>query len=178
MKTKNKIKLFLVDDDTLFLKSLEINFLQHADFTIEKFATGELCMENLSHNPDVILLDYHLDDRDKNAMNGMEALDKIKKFNPDIPVVMLISQDKIHVAINCMHHRAFDYVVKSKTAFVRLQKIITTIFRYKKMEKEEKLSLYFNTGAALDGRGLAKTGAAFWAARTMSGYSRLPIPLL
>jgi DNA-binding NtrC family response regulator len=48
---------------------------------------------------------------------------------------MLSSQDKIDVAINCMHHRAFDYVVKSETAFVRLQKIITTIFEYKKMEK-------------------------------------------
>ena len=131
-----KIKLFLVDDDAVFLKSLEIEFLQHADFTIETFATGELCMKNLSHNPDVIILDYYLDGIDKNAMNGLETLDKIKAFNPDIPVVMLSSQDKIDVAVNCMHHRAFDYVVKSETAFVRLQKIITTIFRYKKMEKE------------------------------------------
>jgi DNA-binding NtrC family response regulator len=49
---------------------------------------------------------------------------------------MLSSQDKIDVAISCMHHRAFDYVVKSETAFLRLQKIITTIFRYQKMEKE------------------------------------------
>jgi DNA-binding NtrC family response regulator len=133
-----KIKLFLVDDDAVFLKSLEIEFLQHADFIIETFATGELCMENLSHNPDVIILDYHLDGINKTAMNGMETLDKIKKYNPDIPVVMLSSQDKIDIAINCMHHRAFDYVVKSETAFVRLQKIITTVFRYKKMEKELK----------------------------------------
>ena len=133
-----KIKLFLVDDDAVFLKSLEIEFLHHADFIIETFATGELCMENLSHNPDVIILDYHLDGIDKSAMNGIETLDKIKKYNPDIPVVMLSSQDKIDIAINCMHHRAFDYVVKSETAFVRLQKIITTIFRYKKMEKELK----------------------------------------
>jgi DNA-binding NtrC family response regulator len=133
-----KIKLFLVDDDAVFLKSLEIEFLQHADFIIETFATGELCMKSISHSPDVIILDYHLDGIDKNAMNGMETLDKIKAYNPDIPVVMLSSQDKIDVAINCMHHRAFDYVVKSETAFVRLQKIITTIFRYKKMEKELK----------------------------------------
>ena len=131
-----KIKLFLVDDDAVFLKSLEIEFLQHADFVIETFATGELCIENLSHNPDVIILDYHLDGIDKTAMNGMETLDKIKAFNPDIPIVMLSSQDKIEVAIGCMHHRAFDYVVKSETAFMRLQKIITTLFRYKKMEKE------------------------------------------
>ncbi len=132
---KNKIKLFLVDDDAVFLKSLEIEFLQHADFSIETFSTGEYCMENLLHSPDVIILDYHLDGIDKNAMNGIETLDKIKAIFPDIPVVMLSSQDKIDVAINCMHHRAFDYVVKSETAFVRLQKIITTIFNYKKMEK-------------------------------------------
>jgi len=138
MKSDTKIRLFLVDDDALFLKSLEIEFLQHADFTIETFATGELCVENLTHMPDVIILDYHLDGIDKTAMNGIETLNKIKAGNPDIPVVMLSSQDKIEVAINCMHHRAFDYVVKSETAFVRLQRIITTIFRYKKMEKELK----------------------------------------
>ena len=133
---KEKVKLFLVDDDAVFLKSMEIEFLEHADFSIETYATGELCLAHLAHNPDVIILDYHLDGIDKSAINGMETLDKIKAFNPDIPVVMLSSQDKIEVAINCMHHRAFDYVVKSETAFVRLQKILNNIFVYKKMEKE------------------------------------------
>jgi len=130
-----KIKLFLVDDDAVFLKSLEIEFLHHADFIIETYATGELCLDNLSHNPDVIILDYFLNGIDKDAINGMQTLDKIKAYNQDIAVVMLSSQDKIEVAVNCMHHRAFDYVVKSETAFTRLQKIITTIFQYKKMEK-------------------------------------------
>lgn len=140
--SKDKIKLFLVDDDAVFLKMLEIEFLQNADFEIETYPTGEKCMEQLSHNPDVIILDYRLDGISKNAMNGIETLDKIKAFNPDIPIIMLSSQDKIEVAIDCMHHRAFDYVVKSETAFLRLQKIITTIFKYKKMEKE--LSWYMD----------------------------------
>ncbi|PJC61427.1 MAG: response regulator [Flavobacteriales bacterium CG_4_9_14_0_2_um_filter_32_27] len=130
------IKLFLVDDDALFLKTLEIDFLEHADFKIETFATGELCLKSLKHTPDVIILDYQLDGIEKGVMNGIQTLDEIKAVNPDIPVVMLSSQDKIDVAIDCMHHRAFDYVVKSETAFVRLQKIITTIFKYKKMEKQ------------------------------------------
>jgi two-component system OmpR family response regulator len=142
VKNENKIKLFLVDDDALFLKSLEIEFTEHSNFTIETYATGELCIEHLSKNPDVIILDYQLDGIDKTAMNGLETLDKIKAFNNDIPVVMLSSQDKIEVAINCMHHKAFDYVVKSETSFLRLQKIITTIFQYKKMEKE--LSWYMD----------------------------------
>jgi DNA-binding NtrC family response regulator len=142
MKKENKIKIFLVDDDAMFLKSLEIDFLEHANFIIETYATGELCMENISHSPDIIVLDYHLNGIQKNAMNGIETLVKIKKYNQDIPVVMLSSQDKIEVAIDCMHHKAFDYVVKSETAFIRLQRIMSTVFDYKKMEKE--LNWYMN----------------------------------
>jgi DNA-binding NtrC family response regulator len=136
MASGNKIKIFLVDDDALFLRALEIEFGQHADFTIETFATGELCIDHLSNNPDVIILDYLLDGIIKHAMNGIETLDKIKLLDPEIPVIMLSAQDKIDVAVNCMHHKAFDYVVKSETAFMRLQKNINAIFRYKKMEKE------------------------------------------
>ena len=142
MKNENKIKIFLVDDDALFLKSLEIQFLDHGDFDLETFATGELCIKNLDINPDVVILDFHLDGIDKTAMNGLETLDKIKKINPEIPVIILSSQDKIDVAISCMHHKAFDYVVKSETAFVRLQKAISTIFKYQKLEKQ--LSWYMD----------------------------------
>lgn len=135
-KNKNKIKLFLVDDDAVFLKLLEIEFLEHGDFDIKTFATGELCVENLTQNPDVIVLDYYLDGVDRDAINGLDTLDQIKAFNPDLPVIMLSSQDKIDVAINCMHHKAFDYVVKSETAFMRLKKIITTILETQKLEKQ------------------------------------------
>jgi DNA-binding NtrC family response regulator len=136
MNSENKIKLFLVDDDAVYLKLMEIEFLHHGDFDIETYATGELCLENLSHKPDVIILDYYLDGVEENAMNGIDTLDKIKAADPNIPVVMLSSQDKIDIAISCMHHGAFDYVVKSETAFMRLQKIITAIFEFKKIEKQ------------------------------------------
>lgn len=141
-KTTNKIKLFLVDDDALFLKSLEIDFQVQADFEIATFATGEICIANLSNNPDIVILDFHLNGIDKNAMNGLDTLDEIKKHNSKTPVIMLSSQDKIDIAIKCMHHNAFDYVVKSETAFVRLQKNIATILNNQKIEKE--LSWYMD----------------------------------
>jgi len=135
MNNTPKIKLFLVDDDTVYLKSLEIEFLHHADFEIETFVTGELCVKNLFKNPDVVILDYMLDGVDITAMNGLDTLDRIRAFNPEIPVVMLSAQDKIEVAVNCMHHKAFDYIVKSETAFFRLQKVIETIIYTQKIEK-------------------------------------------
>ena len=136
MINSNKIRLFLVDDDAVYLKSLEIEFLHHADFIIETFVTGELCVANLFHKPDIIILDYLLDGTQRMAMNGIQTLIKIKTFDDNIPVIMLSAQDKIDVAISCMHHKASDYVVKSETAFIRLKKIITAIFEFKKIDKQ------------------------------------------
>ena len=135
MNSKNNVTLFVVDDDPIYLKLVEIEFLQYPHFKIESYATGEICIENLSHEPDLIILDYYLDGVDKHAMNGIQALDKIKAINPNIPVVMLSAQDSIEVGINCMHHKAFDYIVKSETAFLRLEKVIATILNTKRLEK-------------------------------------------
>jgi len=136
MLDEKKILIFLVDDDALFLKSIEIEFTQYTQSAIKTFATGELCIEELSLNPDIIILDYYLNSVDKNAINGLDTLDRIKTISPHIPVIMLSSQDKIEVAVNCMKHQAFDYIVKSETAFIRLQKTITTIFHYQEIEIE------------------------------------------
>jgi two-component system, OmpR family, response regulator len=135
MEHKKKLLLFLVDDDALFLKSLEIEFAQKTDSIVKTYATGELCLKDISQNPDVIILDYYLDGINKNAMNGLETLDKIKVTHPKIPVILLSSQDNIEVAVNCMRHKAYDYIVKSETAFLRLEKAIKTIIHYQKIEK-------------------------------------------
>jgi DNA-binding NtrC family response regulator len=135
MVDEKKILIFLVDDDALFLKSIEIEFMQNTQSALKTFSTGELCLEQMSENPDIVILDYHLNSIDKNAINGIEILDRIKAVNPRVPVIMLSSQDSIEVAVNCMKHQAFDYIVKSETAFIRLQKAITTIFHYQEIEK-------------------------------------------
>lgn len=131
-----KIKLFLVDDDELFSRLLELEFKQHADFAIESFASGEQCILSLSQNPDVIILDYWLNGTNPNAINGIEVLDRIKAFNPDIPIIILSAQPTIDIAIECMHHRAFDYVPKNEDSFINLRKILSRIFRFRRMEKE------------------------------------------
>lgn len=142
MKQNNKTKLFFVDDYAEFLKLSEVGFLKSENFMIETYSTGELCVQNLSHNPDIILLDYSLDSTHQNTMNGIETLDKIKAYNSEIPVIMMSTQDKIEIAINCMHHHAYDYVVKGETAFLRLQKVIASISNHKKMT--DKLTWYMS----------------------------------
>jgi DNA-binding NtrC family response regulator len=133
---KEITQVFIVDDDLLYLKTLELDFKQESAFHIRTFTTGEACLEHIATLPTFVILDYHLDGIRKDAINGLETLDRIKAFMPSIAVIMLSSQDKIEVAINCMHHHALDYVVKSETACTRLKKIMNTYLEIKKLEKQ------------------------------------------
>ncbi|MBC7888859.1 MAG: response regulator [Ferruginibacter sp.] len=135
MSTNKKISIFLVDDDALYLKLLEKDLSEKPDYLISTFATGERCLESLSEKPDIIVLDYFLNGIEKDVLNGLETLSMIKSEYPGIPVIMLSSQDKIEVAVNCMKLQAFEYIVKSETALARLNNAILTALHYKKMEK-------------------------------------------
>ncbi|MEI6264570.1 MAG: response regulator [Sphingobacteriia bacterium] len=136
MENPKQVKIFLVDDDGLYLKLLEIEFLEHANFEIYAYTSGEECIQNLDKKPQLIILDYHLDGVNKQALTGIQALDEIKKVDPDIPIVIFSAQDKIEVAVECMHHKAYDYVVKSETAFIRIKHIIDTISKFNHMESQ------------------------------------------
>jgi DNA-binding NarL/FixJ family response regulator len=54
---------------------------------VETYATGELCLA-LDKKPDVIILTSIWTELIKRN-EWIETLDKIKEFDPDIPVVML-----------------------------------------------------------------------------------------
>jgi two-component system, OmpR family, response regulator len=133
--TEKNILLFLVDNDKLFLNSIQNDFKQNTESDVQTFSTGELCLESISQNTDVIILDYHLNSADKKGISGLETLDRIKSIIPETPVIMISSQDKIEEAANCVKHKAYDYILKSETAFLRLQRTIDAILYYNKIEK-------------------------------------------
>lgn len=132
---ENEILIYMADNDAMFLKTIETEFADNADMNIRTFETGEKCLEQMWQEPDIIVLDYYLNNFKKDAINGLETLIRIKKEHPALPVIMLSAQDNIEIAINCMKNKAFDYIVKSETAFIRLQKTISTVLIYKKMGK-------------------------------------------
>ena len=131
------MKVLVVEDDKEIVDAISLAFqIRWPEAKVVSTRLGQKGVELVETEvPDIVILDYHLNSINKKAINGLEALDKIKALNPQIPVIMLSSQDKIDVAVNCMKHQAFDYIVKSETAFIRLQKAITSIFHYQKIEK-------------------------------------------
>src|SRR5580700_3422410 len=104
MEIQNKISVFLVDDNEVFLKTLTLFLNEHfkSEIQIESFPTGEDCLRKIQLNPeiaaDIVILDYHLNTDSTVAMNGIDVLKKIKRINPKIIVVILSAEDKLKIA--------------------------------------------------------------------------------
>ena len=127
-------KIFIVDDDPILADMLNDHLSKMTNYEIKIFETGEACIEHLDEQPGIVFLDFYLNSVDKNAMDGLEVLQEIKKVDPEIDVVILSGQDKIEVAVKTMQYGAFDYIVKGESAFYRAEKVVFNIYRYKKLQ--------------------------------------------
>jgi two-component system, NtrC family, response regulator AtoC len=115
-------RIFIVEDDIWYGEVLEYLLKLNPEYEVEKFTTGQECLDNLHRQPAVITLDYSLND-----MNGQEVLKRIKATNPNIHVVMVSGQDDVNTAITLLREGAYDYVVKDEEAKDRLWNIVKNI---------------------------------------------------
>lgn len=120
-KAKN---IFIVDDDEMLSTALEDFLTRKTPHHITAFGTGEACLAQLSKEPDVIILDYYLNTVSRDAANGMEILQIIKKNYPGIHVIMLSSQERYGVALQSIQKGAEQYVIKDENAFEEIEKMI------------------------------------------------------
>ena len=138
MNSKKQIDIFIVDDNKLFvlaMKSAIENAFKNTQVKISSFDTGEACMEEYREvMPELVILDYSLNSKDKDAMNGLEILEQIKKINFATSVIMLTSNEEIDIALKSFHHGAADYVIKTDRHFNKINDSISLIFAKKELE--------------------------------------------
>ncbi len=127
MEFQKPKKIFIVDDDTMLTEALKDYLTRKAPHDVRIFNTGEDCLKCLNENPDVIILDFHLNSVRKDAANGMEILQVIKKHFHGAHVIMLSSQEKYSLALQTIQKGAEQYVVKDETAFEKIAAIINEI---------------------------------------------------
>jgi DNA-binding NtrC family response regulator len=128
MENQDQFKICIVDDDIFCANVYEqylIN-LNHTDITY--YSNGNDCLNNLDQNPDIIFLDHNMD-----GITGFEVLKKIKRYNPNIYVVMVSGQENIKTAVDALKYGAFDYIIKDNLVCDKITLIINKI----KLVKEE-----------------------------------------
>lgn len=122
---KERAKIFIVDDEPLLSEMLTDYLMeQNPGLIIKSFPTGEACLKSLYEYPDAIILDYHLNSREKDALNGIDILKEIKKQHKALPVIMLSSQERYSIAAHTIVYGAVHYVIKGTDAFNEIYELI------------------------------------------------------
>lgn len=157
MNPKRQIQLFIVEDNQTFamaMKSdIERAFIK-MNVKVHLFTTGEDCIENFkAENPQVIILDYYLNSKYPDAMDGIKVLDLIIKEKKDAFVIMLTRNYDIDIAIKSFKHGASDYIVKSESQFKKItfsllnfiiMKAKNDVEKYKQIIQKHKESFIIN----------------------------------
>ena len=89
MNADRKTKILVVEDDHLFLWSLD-QFLKREGYDVRPAATGELAFDMAQKESfDIVISDFHLP-----GLNGKELIQKVKSLNPLTKTVLISAYQK------------------------------------------------------------------------------------
>jgi len=131
----NKKLIFIVDDDIIY-SSLAANRLSKDNTKVEIFNTGESMLKQISHNPELIVLDYNLNSTDIDAMDGKDVMKTLIDQQVKIPIILLSGQKDIETAIDLLKFNASDYISKGARDLDKLEKSVEKILQMKEVQKE------------------------------------------
>ena len=125
------MKIHIIEDDRVFNKLIEHTLKLNPDHEVIPFFNGKDFIKNLGDDPDIVTLDLGLPD-----FTGNEILRKIKRYNPEIDVIVISGQDDISTAVQLLKEGAYDYITKDENIKERLLHSINNIKKQKSLKNE------------------------------------------
>jgi DNA-binding NtrC family response regulator len=100
-------RILVIDDEPGICRALERFFREggHEVRTSSRAETGLTLAE--AFEPDLVLLDVRLP-----GMNGLDALARLRRMDPDLPVVVVTAYGTMETAVEAVRRGAWDYVLK------------------------------------------------------------------
>jgi DNA-binding NtrC family response regulator len=99
--------ILVVDDEESICSGCDLVLTEHG-YRVHTFLRGKPGLASLKKNSyDLILLDLKLPD-----MDGMDALKRIRRDNPEIHIIIMTGYASVQNAVTAMKMGAFDYLAK------------------------------------------------------------------
>ena len=102
-------KILIIEDESAIRRVLGKILREENDtYTVDEAEDGLQGLEKIKADDyDLVLCDIKMP-----KMDGVEVLEAVKKFKPEIPFVMISGHGDLETAINTMRLGAFDYISK------------------------------------------------------------------
>jgi two-component system, sensor histidine kinase and response regulator len=125
--------IFVIDDDEIIRLSCE-QILQKSGYKVETFGNGHKGIERLKEvRPPLLVVDIKMPELD-----GFEVIKRVRKFDPDVVIVVITGYATIETAVDAMKMGAYDFLPKPFTPN-ELRLIIDRGFERWRLAREAKL---------------------------------------
>ena len=138
MAIKKSLSIFIIEDDRMFTRALEQEIertFNHFNVSVSTFDSAEVASMYIAEQPDIAIVDYHLDSKYKGAMDGIRTMELFRKNCPNTGVILLTNEESIDVAVRAMSHGAHDYIVKNGNVFRKLHLSMLQCIRLNGMKR-------------------------------------------
>jgi len=133
MNNKNRQTILVVDDDNAHRTMLR-TLVGGWGYDIVEADDGSTAIEKVQERPfDLILMDVRM-----LKVSGLEALERIKAFNPAIPVTIMTAYSSVETAIEALKKGAYDYLTKPLD-FDKLRLTIERAMEHTRLREENRL---------------------------------------
>jgi len=101
------VRILWADDEIESLKP-HLIFLEEKGYNIEAVNSGNEAVNKFNQKPfDLVFLDENMP-----GMNGLIALEEIKRINPNVPVVMITKSEEEMIMEEAIGKQISDYLIK------------------------------------------------------------------
>ena len=129
-----KIKTILVVDDDSAHRTMLRTLVGGWGYDIVEADDGSTGIEEVKKRPfDMILMDVRM-----LKVSGLEALERIKSFNPAIPVTIMTAYSSVDTAIEALKKGAYDYLTKPLD-FDKLRLTIDRAMEHSMLREENRI---------------------------------------
>jgi len=119
----SQIKVLLVDDEVNFTVSME-KVLRRRGFIVKIAADGFAALPLIAREHfDVVVLDIKMP-----GMDGTQVLSEIKRFSPDIPVILLTGHYSLSEKEDTLDGGAYAYLLKPYPILKLVDVIVAAAF--------------------------------------------------
>ena len=130
---KNRKTILVVDDDNAHRTMLR-TLVGGWGYDIVEANDGSTAIERVQEQPfDLILMDIRM-----LKVSGLQALERIKAFNPAIPVTIMTAYSSVETAVEALKKGAYDYLTKPLD-FDKLRLTIERAMEHTRLKEENRL---------------------------------------
>ncbi|MEM8889567.1 MAG: response regulator [Bacteroidota bacterium] len=121
-------KIALVDDDPMIHHVLAYQLSQEKNSQLRCFETGESLIDQLhEYQPDLLILDYHLNSINPAAISGSELLSRLHMQGYQFPTIFASAQEDMDKALELLGNKALDYIEKGEGFGTRIYEAVGKI---------------------------------------------------